>query len=94
MVDGVFIGPTDLSIRRNRGIYKKQPGDWEDIARIVQAAKSAGKPWIFPAWSPEEKSFACQHDAERIFIAMEQFALAAGLRQLWDSSVKLLHEQG
>lgn len=94
VVDGVFIGPTDLSIRRNRGIYKKQPGDWEDITTIVTAAKSAGKPWIFPAWSPEEKAFACQHGADRIFVAMEQFALAAGLRQLWDSSVKLLHEQG
>lgn len=93
VVDGVFIGPTDLSIRRDRGIYKKQPGDWEDIGLIVEAAKAAGKPWIFPAWSPEEKAFAIERGAERIFIAMEQFALAMGLRHLWDASVNLLPEQ-
>ncbi|WP_322062782.1 aldolase/citrate lyase family protein [Paraburkholderia sp. J63] len=89
-VDGVFIGPTDLSIRRGRGIYKKQDGDWDDLRSIAAAAKAAGKPWLFPAWSPEERAFAVKHGAHRMFIAMEQVALAHGLQQMWQSTVQLL----
>uniref|UniRef100_UPI003F495E06 aldolase/citrate lyase family protein n=1 Tax=Cupriavidus necator TaxID=106590 RepID=UPI003F495E06 len=89
-VDGVFVGPTDLSIRRGRGIYKRQPGDWADIRAIAGAAKAAGKSWVFPAWSPEEQAFAIEHGADRIFVAMEQFALYRGLSQIWGAANEAL----
>ncbi len=43
-VDGVFIGPTDLSLRMGRGSYKRTPEDWKDIRRVLSAAVIAGKP--------------------------------------------------
>ncbi|WP_219916584.1 HpcH/HpaI aldolase family protein [Cupriavidus pinatubonensis] len=89
-VDGVFIGPTDLSIRRGRGIYKRQVGDWTDIESVVKSAKAAGKSWVFPAWSPEEQAFAIQNGAERVFIAMEQLALYRGLSAIWATANETL----
>ncbi|GAB2453811.1 aldolase/citrate lyase family protein [Cupriavidus yeoncheonensis] len=89
-VDGVFIGPTDLSIRRGRGIYKRQAGDWADIETVVKASRAAGKSWLFPAWSPEEQAFAIQHGAERVFIAMEQVALYRGLSAIWATANETL----
>ncbi len=88
-VDGVFIGPTDLALRRGRGIYKKQAGDWQDIQTIVTAAKAAGKAWLMPAWSPEEQRFALEHDADRVFVAMEQFAMYKGLRDIFQAATEL-----
>lgn len=87
VVDGVFIGPTDLSLRRNRGAYKRSEGDWNDIRTICEAARAASKPWIFPAWSSEEKRFAFEHGAHRVLLTMEHMAMAAGLREAWDDAL-------
>jgi 4-hydroxy-2-oxoheptanedioate aldolase len=77
-VDGVFVGPSDLSLRRNRGAYSRTDGDFADLARIASAARSAAKPWLLPAWSPEEKQFAIEHGADQIAAVMEHGALLAG----------------
>ncbi|SAK82307.1 2-dehydro-3-deoxyglucarate aldolase [Caballeronia hypogeia] len=92
-VDGVFIAPTDLAIRRGRKIYKKTDADYADFKQIIEAAKAAGKPWLFPAWSPEEKAFAIEHGASRMFIAMEQFALAQGLTAAWTTTIDLVEKR-
>lgn len=57
-VDGVFVGPSDLSLSRGRGAYRKTDADFADIHRIAAAAAVAGKPWIMPAWSPVEQNLA------------------------------------
>ena len=57
-VDGVFVGPTDLSLSRGRGGYKQTPEDFADIQHIAEAAKRAGKSWIMPGWSSDEQAFA------------------------------------
>ncbi|MEH3141475.1 MAG: aldolase/citrate lyase family protein [Mycobacterium kyogaense] len=77
-VDGVFIGPSDLSLRRGRGAYTRDDGDFDDLARVAAAAKAAGKPWLLPAWSSAEKRFAVENGADQLVLTMEHGALLAG----------------
>ena len=77
-VDGVFVGPSDLSLRRERGAYSRKEGDFTDLAAVASAAAEAGKPWVLPAWSVEEKEFAVQHGADQMALIMQHGALAAG----------------
>ncbi|AGT91389.1 MULTISPECIES: HpcH/HpaI aldolase family protein [Rhodococcus] len=77
-VDGVFVGPSDLSLRRERGAYTRTEGDFADLAIVAAAAAEAGKPWVLPAWSVEEKEFAVRHGADQMALIMQHGALAAG----------------
>ncbi|SFP83880.1 HpcH/HpaI aldolase family protein [Tranquillimonas alkanivorans] len=79
VVDGIFIGPSDLSLRRNRGAYTRKAADWDDLKILAESAARAGKPWVLPAWSVEEKSFAVQHGASHAVLTMEHGAIYAGL---------------
>ena len=83
-VDGVFVGPSDLSLRRARGAYSRTDGDFADLARIASAARHAGKPWLLPAWSPEEKRFAVEHGADQMALTMEHGALLVGFTAAHD----------
>jgi 4-hydroxy-2-oxoheptanedioate aldolase len=84
-VDGVFIGPSDLSLRRERGAYARTDADFADLALIAAAAGRAGKPWLLPAWSPEEKRFAVEHGADQMVLTMEHGALMTGLSAARDT---------
>ena len=77
-VDGVFVGPSDLSLRRERGAYARTDGDFADLRRVAEAAAAAGKPWVLPAWSQAEKEFAARHGADQLALIMQHGALAAG----------------
>lgn len=57
-VDGLFVGPSDLSLSRGRGAYAKTEADYDDLRCIASAAKAAGKPWIMPAWSQAERELS------------------------------------
>jgi 4-hydroxy-2-oxoheptanedioate aldolase len=83
-VDGLFVGPSDLSLRRNRGAYTRNATDFADFNLIAQAAGQAGKPWLFPAWSSAEKHFAVAHGAAQIVVTMEHAALMSGLQASLD----------
>jgi len=89
-VDGVFVGPTDLSLLRGRGILKRNDADWADLKRIADAANKAGKHWILPAWSESEKKFALEHNASQMALIMEHGAIATGLQAAWDLTQKML----
>lgn len=80
-VDGVFVGPTDLSLRRGRGSYTRTAEDFADIAHIADAARSAGKPWLLPAWSESEKQLAIEHGASYIALTMVHGAIVEGFSQ-------------
>ncbi|NGN64337.1 4-hydroxy-2-oxovalerate aldolase [Streptomyces sp. A7024] len=80
VVDGVFVGPSDLSLRRARGAYTRNAADFADLAVIADAARAAGKPWVLPAWSTEEKAFALAHGADQLVLTMQHGALLAGFR--------------
>jgi 4-hydroxy-2-oxoheptanedioate aldolase len=77
-VDGVFVGPSDLSLRRGRGAYSRTEGDFADLQKIADAAAEARKPWVLPAWSPEEKEFAVRAGVDQMALIMQHGALAAG----------------
>jgi len=89
-VDGVFVGPSDLSLRRGRGRYARGAADWADLERIALAAKAAGKPWYMPAWAPIEREVSKKLGVAAMICAMEHGALYAGLEAAKKS---LLSEQ-
>ncbi|WP_457939874.1 HpcH/HpaI aldolase family protein [Mesorhizobium sp. 10J20-29] len=78
-VDGVFVGPSDLSLSRGRGAYAKTEADVDDLRRISAAAKAAGKPWIMPAWSASERALATELGAAWQVTVDEYGALWTGL---------------
>jgi 4-hydroxy-2-oxoheptanedioate aldolase len=75
-VDGVFVGPSDLS--RERGAYCRTDADFADLRRVADAACRADKPWVLPAWAAAEKEFALLHGADQIVLLAEHAALMAG----------------
>jgi len=77
-VDGVFVGPSDLSLRRGRGAYSRTDADFADLLTVADAARRAGKPWVLPAWAREEKEFAFGHGAEQVVLVAEHAAMMAG----------------
>jgi len=78
-VDGLFVGPSDLSLRRGRGRYRRTLEDRRDLERIAAAARAAGKPWIMPAWTAEEQQWARELGSRLLVVAEEQAILADGL---------------
>lgn len=85
-VDGVFVGPSDLSLRRKRGAYTRSAGDFADLRAVADAARQAAKPWVLPAWSPEEKQFALENGADQLVLTMEHGAIMAGFRAALDGT--------
>jgi len=78
-VDGVFVGPSDLSLSRGRGAYARTEADFADLRRIAAAAKAAGKPWIMPAWAPVERKLARELGAAWQVTVDEYGALWTGI---------------
>lgn len=78
VVDGIFIGPSDLSLRRDRGAYSVSDSDLDDIRHLARAACAAGKPWILPAWSVAEQQVAIEEGAATVVLAMQYAAMFAG----------------
>ena len=78
VVDGIFIGPSDLSLRRDRGAYGVTAEDLSDIRHLARAANAAGKPWLLPAWSAAEQRLAVEEGAHTIVAAMQYGAMLAG----------------
>lgn len=80
-VDGVFVGPSDLSLSRGRGAYRKTEADFDDLRAIATAAAKAGKPWIMPAWSAVERKLATELGADFMVTVDEYGALWSGIEQ-------------
>ncbi len=78
-VDGLFIGPNDLSLARGRGEYRADGRDHADIARVAKAATIRNKPWAMPVGSREDRDFACGLGAAFLTITDERSALKDGL---------------
>jgi 4-hydroxy-2-oxoheptanedioate aldolase len=84
-VDGVFMGPYDLSLTRGRGQYEATDEDRADARRIATAGKQAGKFVGMPAGSAAAAAFARSIGADFISLGEDLGALNAGLRQMFDS---------
>jgi 2-dehydro-3-deoxyglucarate aldolase/4-hydroxy-2-oxoheptanedioate aldolase len=77
-VDGLFIGPNDLSLARGRGEYRADGRDHDDIARIAKAASAQKKPWAMPIASGVDRDFACDLGIAFMAITDERTALRDG----------------
>lgn len=77
-VDGIFIGPGDLSLLRGRGTYKATEEDFDDFRRVIAAVRNNGKLWVFPAWTEVEKRFAAENNADYVLLVMQHVAIAEG----------------
>lgn len=80
-VDGLFMGPSDLSLDSGRGAYRNTDADKADLRRVAAAAKAAGKPWIMPAWTKAERDFATELGAGYLVVADEYGSLILGLAE-------------
>ena len=80
-VDGVFVGPSDLSLSRGRGAYSNTEADRADITRIAEAAAAAHKAWIMPGWTKSERDFARPLKPVFSVVVDEGGALYTGLSQ-------------
>ena len=78
-VDGVFIGPSDLSMLRGRGGFAFRKEDKADFRRVSTAARKAGKIWGVPAPSAESFSFAVEEGAQYVTVCDDLTALQVGL---------------
>lgn len=92
VVDGIFIGPSDLSLRRDRGAYSVTDDDLADIRQLARAATAAAKPWLLPAWSPPEQRLAVQEGAATIVASMQYGAMLAGFTNTLENLKQIQHD--
>lgn len=83
-VDGIFLGPSDLSLSRGRGKYRFTDADRADAIAVDEACARAGKPWLMPAWQRAEQAFAAAHAADVVVVVEQQGAMYAGLAESFD----------
>ncbi len=84
-VDGLFMGPYDLSLTRGRGQYKARREDRKDAHRIATAAAKAGKSLGMPAGDRKDFAFAQSLGAHLISIAEDLAVLQAGLAHAFNT---------
>ncbi|TYL55409.1 4-hydroxy-2-oxovalerate aldolase [Nocardioides sp. BGMRC 2183] len=92
VVDGIFVGPSDLSLRRDRGAYSVTDEDLADIRHLARAAKDAGKPWLLPAWSAAEQRLAVEEGAATIVASMQYGAMLAGFTSTIENLQQIQHD--
>jgi len=81
-VDGLFAGPTDLSLTQGRPRYSFSPEDQADLIRIAKAAQATGKTWIMPAWTPPERVLANANGAEVIVVGAQFYLVRSAFQAL------------
>ena len=77
-VDGLFIGPSDLSLSRGRGVFKGSGADHDDLRKVAAAAASAGKSFAAAAPNDDYRRKAESMRPSFIAIADELSAMAVG----------------
>ena len=80
-VDGLFMGPYDLSLTRGRGQYRASKADAADADRIAAAARNAGKRLGMPVGDRDGFKAAKRYGAALVSVAEDLSALNSGLRQ-------------
>lgn len=82
VVDGIFPGPSDLSLSMGRGSYKCDDVDLAAIIRCARAARNAGKSWIMPAWTAKERALAKEYEAEEIVVSTQYMLIREGVKTI------------
>jgi 2-dehydro-3-deoxyglucarate aldolase/4-hydroxy-2-oxoheptanedioate aldolase len=80
-VDGLFIGPSDLSMTRGRGSFKFSDGDAVDFRTVAAACRAHGKALGLPAPSPKAFALAVAEGASYVTVSDDITALRLGFAQ-------------
>ncbi len=80
-VDGLFLGPADLSMTRGRGAFRATDKDFADFAKVAAAAGKVGKIWGIPAPGRAVFDFARRHRAAFVTVCDDLSALRSGFAQ-------------
>jgi 4-hydroxy-2-oxoheptanedioate aldolase len=80
-LDGLFIGPADLSMTRGRGAFRMRAADFADFAKVARAAARARKGWGIPAPSAKVFDFARRNGATLVTVSDDLTALRIGFAQ-------------
>jgi 2-dehydro-3-deoxyglucarate aldolase/4-hydroxy-2-oxoheptanedioate aldolase len=81
-VDGLFVGPSDLSLARGRGVFKSSEQDFADLLAIAGSAQGAGKLLGVAAPNSDYRRKAMEANADFIAVADELTAMGIGFQQL------------
>lgn len=81
-VDGIFLGPYDLSLTSGRGAYRGTEADNADLETLAAAVKKAGKFWWMPAWSERERRKVLALGATKLVVGEELGFFHSGLQAL------------
>jgi 4-hydroxy-2-oxoheptanedioate aldolase len=92
-VDGLFMGPYDLSLSRGRGPYLANEADDADAYIIANAATSRGKILGVPTFSERDMKRALEYGAEVVTICDDVSALVESLRSNYMRVTKLLENR-
>jgi 2-dehydro-3-deoxyglucarate aldolase/4-hydroxy-2-oxoheptanedioate aldolase len=77
-VDGLFLGPSDLSLTRGRGMLRLTDADFADARAVADAAARAGKRFALSGVSDASWAFAVKTGADFIGGADDLSALVHG----------------
>jgi len=80
-VDGLFIGPSDLSMTRGRGPFKATAKDLTDFVKVASVAAACRKAWAIPAPGAKVSDFARRHGAALVTVSDDLSALRLGFTQ-------------
>jgi 2-dehydro-3-deoxyglucarate aldolase/4-hydroxy-2-oxoheptanedioate aldolase len=81
-VDGLFVGPGDLSLNRGRGPFSCRKDDITDMDRIAAAARAVGKLWGVAAGHSQYRAEAVSRSPDLLAVADDLTALRMGLDAL------------
>ncbi|MET2832915.1 HpcH/HpaI aldolase family protein [Mesorhizobium shangrilense] len=77
-VDGLFMGPADLSMTRARGAFTASDEDVADLSHIANAALREGKKWALPAADPRLREAALALSPTFVTLGDDLSALSIG----------------
>ena len=83
-VDGLFVGPSDLSLTRGRGVFVASGADIADLMIVAKAARDAKKKWAAAAGNAEYRKQASLLGPDFLTVADDLSALVAGFSFLRD----------
>jgi 4-hydroxy-2-oxoheptanedioate aldolase len=80
-VDGLFVGPSDLSLALGRGAFRFTKEDETDFRTVARACRQKGKTLGLPAPNARALALALSEGADYVTISDDLTALRKGLEQ-------------
>lgn len=79
-VDGLFMGPSDLSLSRGFGVYKGTNTDLAAVRTVAKAAQANDKAWGLPAMGEKALRLGKELDAHFVTVSSDRAAIAVGAK--------------